>query len=136
MESSRTGVQVCHPPKCQLPQCRDITSQDPQAALSCTGGGAQAEYENKVLRPLLGGEHIHQGVYVQLPLGFAAILAQRYGLQLSQDAWIVRDHTLFQQRPALGSGVLLVLGISIASHNAMCSQHVSQRPLSSLFTYR
>ena len=72
-----------------------------------TGAAAQEQYENKVLRPLLGGEHIHQGRYKHLPMQFVAALSQQHGLQLSRNAWVVQDHTVFEQRPALRSGMLL-----------------------------
>ncbi|CAL5223185.1 g5659 [Coccomyxa viridis] len=69
-----------------------------------SGGAAQDQYENKVLRPLLGAECFHRGEYVRLPVDFAATLARTYGLQLSQDAWIAPDHTVFCPQPSQEPG--------------------------------
>lgn len=79
--------------------------QTPTGGASCTGGAAQDQYENKVLRPLLGAECFHRGEYVRLPVDFAATLARTYGLQLSQDAWIAPDHTVFCPQPSQEPGI-------------------------------
>ena len=96
------------PSQRKVPQCRRYQPQVLLAstkAASCTGGAAQKQYENKVLRPLLGGEHIHQGHYVRLPAEFAATLARMSGLQLTQDAWIAPDHTVFCPGPPQDPGI-------------------------------
>ena len=106
------GVPPWRVSACKVQATSFASSELPVDPPICTGGAAQEKYENKVLRPLLGGEHIHQGKYVRLPLGFAAVLARHYGLQLSQDAWIVQDHTVFHEGPAPDPpGMLFLLDI-------------------------
>ena len=55
----------------------------------------QQQYEDRILKPLLGSDFIHQGCHIQLTPEFAAALSQLYQLQLARQAWLEHDHTVF-----------------------------------------
>ncbi|CAK0784741.1 hypothetical protein CVIRNUC_007945 [Coccomyxa viridis] len=55
----------------------------------------QQQYEDRVLKPLLGSDFIYQDRHIQLTPEYAAALSQLHQLQLARQAWLEHDHTVF-----------------------------------------
>ena len=70
----------------------------------------QQQYEDRILKPLLGSDFIHQGCHIQLTPEFAAALSQLHQLQFARQAWLEHDHTVFpgpaHATPGVSTGIL------------------------------
>ena len=76
----------------------------------CAEAIVQQQYEDRVLKPLLGSDSIYQGRHIQLTPEYAAALSQLHQLQLAQQAWLEHDHTVFPDpvnaTPGASTGIL------------------------------